>query len=393
MTVMYELYIPPRFKKGTVIIMSDNGNGNIYKPKSGPIVMAALLMLILVAVIIVITLLLTGRRDENPVTTIPVTTKPSAVTTVRTPDPTGTGSGSATTNVPVTSGNPTTTTRVNPPTPSTGGEITTTTRHYTPVDPVAGSVELPKDDVGKGSLILVDELHSYKMPVAKLITRSAMSKLTAQKLLSDYNFVRVPSSDFYIRKSSNLFLDADAAKEFVNMMNAFAAATGNTDVRLRNAYYYDKGEEVCYNSTGFYIDLEILKDQKIYPLNYETMRSDYYDWFIENACNYGFIHVGEGKSSTGQDIYSSFRYVGIPHATYMHDNDMEFDAYLAMLKEHPIEKVLTFTDHDGVAWQIYYVKAEADKTTIQVTGTAECYRISGNNTDGYIVTVNTAYFK
>ncbi|MGM9637000.1 MAG: hypothetical protein ACI3YK_03335 [Eubacteriales bacterium] len=376
-----------------------NGSGidNVYKPKKTPLLIGVIL-LVLVVIIIGLTafLLLRGEGDEplpvDKTTTqsantsagnTPVISDPTATTDVSTtPTPSGTQ------DVPST-GAATTPAESKPTEPA----ITTTTRRYDQSDPVAITVEATVTDMFRGSLVLIDENHRYNISVEKLIGRTEMNGLSSSTLMSEYGFVKVASSPYYTRKSTTLFLNAEANTEFVNMMNAFAAETGNTDVQLRNAYYYDKDEQVSYNCTGLYVDLEIHKEEGLYPLNYETFRSDYYDWFIDNCYRFGFIHMWEIKSSSGQDQYSTFRYVGIPHATYMHYNNIgDLEDYLEILKTHPIEKVLTITDDDDVAWQVYYVPATAGTTEIVLTGTPNSYTISGNNTDGYIVTINTAYF-
>ncbi len=372
--------------------MPNGKDSNIYKPKSAPIVFAALLMIVLVALIIIVTLMLAKGGSEPIGTTAAITTTVKKAVTTRTPI-----SPSTSTDVPTTTVIPSTTTAeqskspITTLAPDTDGEVTTTARHYSKVEPTAGEVKMSSNAIGQGSLILINSTNKYKSD-NQLIDRTQMSELSAQKLADTYGFVKVPKCNAYLLKNNKLFLNSDAAVEFINMMCAFAVESGNTDVQLRNAYYYDASEDVCVNCTGYYVDLEINKDQKLYPLNYVKYKSDYYDWFISNSYRFGFIHIGEAKSVSGEDRYSTFRFVGIPHATYMHDNDIEFEDYLKMLKSHTIENLITFTDHDGVAWMIYYVPASGDETTIPVTGTAECYRISGNNTDGFIVTINTAYF-
>lgn len=379
--------------------MTNNTNGsgmdNIYKPKKTPLLIGAILLVLVVAIIgLTAFLLLRGEADEplpsdrttsSGVTSTPIITEPKVTTG---------GSDATTTPAPGSQDIPSTGATTTPAiTKPADPAITTTTRRYDKADPTTITVDADVADLFRGSLILIDENHRYNISAEKLIGRSEMGNLSQNTLLSEYGFVRVSSKPFYTRKSSTLFLNTEANTEFINMMNAFAAETGNTDVQLRNAYYYDKNEQVCYNCTGLYVDLEIHKEEGLYPLNYETFKSDYYDWFIDNSYRFGFIHLWEIKSSTGQDLYSSFRYVGIPHATYMHEyNIQDLEDYLEMLKTHTIERVLTITDADDVAWQVYYVPAAAGGTQITLTGTPKSYTISGNNTDGYIVTINTAYF-
>ncbi len=379
---------------------NESNPDNVFKPKKTPLMIGAVLLVLIVAIIVLSVFLLTrSGSGENTTPTIPTTSSPVLSNPKTTPDTTGKTEG--TTGLPdVTTAQPPITSSITsdnqtspqPPSPTTPS-ITTSERQYNKATPTTFSQTVDSESVGRGSMILVDENVRFNFPEDKLITRTAMANLSASVLKTEYNFTRVASSPYFIRKSNTLFLNAEANTEFVNMMNAFAAATGNTDVQLRNAYYYDKSEQVCYNATGLFVDLEINKDGGLYPLNYETLRPDYYDWFIANSYRFGFIHMWEVQSSTGHDTYSTFRYVGIPHATYMHNYNLEMDDYLNTLKSYTIEKVLTYTDDEGVAWQIYYVPADrSGKTQISLTATPGSYTISGNNMDGYIVTINTAYF-
>ncbi|MGM9680420.1 MAG: hypothetical protein ACI3XR_02835 [Eubacteriales bacterium] len=376
-----------------------NGSGidNVYKPKKTPLLIGILLLVLVVVIIGLTAFLLLRDEGDEPLPTDKSTTQSSNSTPVMTTPQVTTG-GDIGTTTPAPSGSEETpsTGAVTTPAVSKPTEpvITTTTRRYDQSEPVTVTVEADVTDLFRGSLILIDENHRYNISAEKLIGRTEMDKISSNTLLSEYGFVRVAGSPYFTRKSNTLFLNKEANTEFVNMMNAFAADTGNTDVQLRNAYYYDKNEQVSYNCTGLYVDLEIHKEDGLYPLNYETLRSDYYDWFIDNCYRFGFIHLWEIKSTTGQDLYSSFRYVGIPHATYMHDNNIEdLEDYLEILKSHTIERVLTISDRDDVAWQVYYVPATAGSTEITMTATPGSYTVSGNNTDGYIVTINTAYFK
>lgn len=381
---------------------NESNPDNVFKPKKTPLIIGAVLLVLIVAIIVLSVFLLTrGGSGENttpstpsagrsdPVLSNPQTTPTTPDTTDDTVDPTSSTTSETPSTTPDTSGEQTSQ-QTSTDTPS----ITTTERQYNKADPSTFSETKNAESIGRGSLILVDEIVRYTFPADKLISRTEMAKLSSKELKDVYNFVQVASSEYFVRKSNTLYLNAEAYPEFVNMMNAFAAATGNKNVQLRNAYYYDKTEQVCYNATGLYVDLEININDKIYPLNYETLKADYYDWFVANSYRFGYIHVGENYSSTGQPQYSTFRYIGIPHATFMHDNGIDdLETYLDRLESYAIEKQLTITDSDGVAWLVYYVPATAGGTEIKLTATPGSYTISGNNTDGYIVTINTAYFK
>lgn len=128
----------------------------------------------------------------------------------------------------------------------------------------------------------------------------------------------------------------------------------------------------------------------------EYMLKNEYSWIYENAHKYGFIISFPEKcthlnSENGEDPYLKskrlhLRYVGIEHATYIYENGICLDEYLALLREsHGFDNPLTFTA-SGKEYQVYYVKYSGNPTQIPVLKDAK-YSISGDNMNGFIVTV------
>ena len=113
------------------------------------------------------------------------------------------------------------------------------------------------------------------------------------------------------------------------------------------------------------------------------------EWFADNACKYGFIvRYPEGKDEvTGEKARTyTYRYVGAPHATYMHDNGLCLEEYIAEVKEHTKDDPLTVAV-DGEVSLIYYVPASEEGDTDVTVPKDKAYTVSGNNCDGFIVTV------
>ena len=180
------------------------------------------------------------------------------------------------------------------------------------------------------------------------------------------------------------------------MMADLAAVAGSGNVQVRNAYYYDsnltavtdqESLESVEHSTGFVVDLEVNTGNGIYALSHPSQRTQFYDWLIENCWKYGFIHLRDTTN------YSSFRYVGIPHAAVMHkDEQMDFATYLTVVTAYNFDNRLKVTDATGAEWWIYYVKADTETVSIPVLGTEGVYQISGDNNGGFIVAINSAEF-
>ncbi|MDE7104956.1 MAG: D-alanyl-D-alanine carboxypeptidase family protein [Ruminococcus sp.] len=120
--------------------------------------------------------------------------------------------------------------------------------------------------------------------------------------------------------------------------------------------------------------------------------TDNYEWFVENSGNYGFItRFPEYKSEiTGENARTyTYRYVGVPHAVYINSNNLCMEEYIELIKAYTIENQLEITV-DGRTYGVYYVPAEEDETDVLVP-LGKMYTVSGNNVDGFIVTVNEGY--
>lgn len=107
-------------------------------------------------------------------------------------------------------------------------------------------------------------------------------------------------------------------------------------------------------------------------------------WMDENCQEYGFVRrFKEDKVNvTGISNESwHFRYVGIPHATYMNSQNLCLEEYIQYLRDNTTKDApLTVTCGDK-GYEIYSVK---ESTTEAPKGE---YTVSGDNIDGYIVTV------
>lgn len=157
--------------------------------------------------------------------------------------------------------------------------------------------------------------------------------------------------------------------------------------------------------TGLAIDI------KIYTASSKTvdLRAGEYAWMSENCFRYGFIQrYSDSKFAltgiSGEEWH--YRFVDTPHAYAMNSLGLCLEEYLDMLKtkysctsDAPFE-ITT----DKAAFMVYYVPADksSDITYIPVPSGAKAvtanfyseselssgmYTVSGNNTDGFIVTV------
>ena len=105
--------------------------------------------------------------------------------------------------------------------------------------------------------------------------------------------------------------------------------------------------------------------------------------FRRAAASYGFIErYRRGKESlTGIAPEPwHFRYVGVPHARLMEENDLCLEEYSGFLRQRPRSCPL----QDGRLAQVFYVPCAGEVTELQLPD--GCCQISGDNVGGFIVT-------
>ena len=131
----------------------------------------------------------------------------------------------------------------------------------------------------------------------------------------------------------------------------------------------------------------------------ETVNGDYqgqgdFAWINENCYKYGFVvrYTDKKREITGFRAEPwHFRYVGIPHATYMTKNDLCLEEYIELLREKYTYdgEHLQITDDNGAHYEVFFTpsKDSEDFTDVPVPSGYR-YEISGNNVDGFIITVH-----
>ena len=129
-----------------------------------------------------------------------------------------------------------------------------------------------------------------------------------------------------------------------------------------------------------------------YPSRFNSLIQEFGEteagiWLAENCYKFGFIlRYPEDKTDiTGISFEPwHFRYVGVPHSVYMHENNLCLEEYISYLKNFSVEKPLQILT-GGKTYFVYYTQKTSDTTDVYVPNEGE-YTLSGNNTDGFIVT-------
>lgn len=302
--------------------------------------------------------------------------------------------------------------------PEKTAETTTVATTEATVDPLPVVPEWRKnyvnkpyatDDVHKGKLILVNNSVEYKFPTAAEESRDIVS-LWGQE---GYNTNYVLGIDARLRRDiimpmNKMFTDLKAALPETFETGAdgktdkIIVASGYRDYNRQQSVYNrtieEMGEEVgkyyatnpgfSEHHTGLAIDLKIFT-HKGATVDFNAAQQE---WLVKNCAKYGFVLRYDGaKVDITKILHESwhFRYVGVPHSAYMTENNLCLEEYIDLLRNNYSysDKPLEYS-YEGVDYLIYFCPAQSGEsvTFVPVPASGE-YTVSGNNVDGFIVTV------
>lgn len=256
------------------------------------------------------------------------------------------------------------------------------------------NVSVSNEDVHAGDLILVN-------------TDTAYVEENPTEIVSIYDH----KTDNYHVSGTETSLRQPALDALNQMLDAFYVATGHQDMIVISGYRTTQQQQELYDAdlaetgeqtstrvalpghseheSGYALDFSLYTD----GVQYDYDGTGEYAWINENCAHYGYVlrYAEDKQETTGiQAEPWHYRYVGQPHATYMMENNVCLEEYLTLLKNYTADEPLSITNWDGEIYQLYYVAADTstDSTYVMVPPDAK-YTISGNNSDGFIVTVDT----
>lgn len=248
-------------------------------------------------------------------------------------------------------------------------------------DPESDSIiQMDTLDINRGYLILVNNDHAYSIP-------------------NDLDLIRIVEA---ISPEINVQLDGFRLLRSImtplnDMMLDFLAATDNRSVYIVGAYrsyeiqqaiiaqHGDRASPVGHSEhhTGLALDLGIFHGGERATFTGTGSTA----WFKENSYKYGYIlRYPEDKTHiTGVQFEPwHFRFVGLPHSYIMFQNDWVLEEYIELLRGYTFEEPF-MADYDGVTYRIFFT-ASLD-LDIPLPVDME-YDVSGNNVDGFIVTLS-----
>ena len=249
-------------------------------------------------------------------------------------------------------------------------------------------IEMPEGALSEGTLALVNAAHSYDPSLPRTVS------------------VYENKTGAYLVKDIYLSVTPETIRALNAWMDAFAAETGVTDVNIV-AGWRSYADQVCIydnavetkgqahadayialpgcseHHTGLAVDLDTYDVEAGTSGGFDGTGP--YAWAVAHAWEYGFIQRYPPAKSrvTGIDYEAwHFRYVGLPHAYVMAEKDLCLEEYIDYLRGFPATGQHLTVTCGGAEYEICWCPG----STVAVPSSGD-YTASGNNVDGFIVTI------
>jgi len=245
-------------------------------------------------------------------------------------------------------------------------------------------------EIKKGTLALVNDQYGFDPEDAKDLV-----SLSAEKTSS------------YLLTDKGGRLTAPVVENLNKMMDGFFAATGRRNVSILSSYRtIEKQTQILEGKaalsgieearkwvaspgysehhTGMSFDIAVVIDgiARTFKGNGD------YGWFAEHCFEYGFIRrYPPEKVDITKISYEPwhFRYVGRPHAEIMSSLGLCLEEYIDFLRAYPFDGKHYIYELGGAVYELYYIEGCEIRLPKYKSST-----FSGNNADGFIVTVEAA---
>ena len=192
----------------------------------------------------------------------------------------------------------------------------------------------------EGDLIVVNSSHVYSFPAQRLESMSADAKLPYS--LAQYRTKPDGANYPYSLNLAKEQLLLPQAAQALNLMLAqYYTIAGDAQIAVYDTYRSDKDQQNTGSSvaagysehhTALVVSLKVLAGS-----TYSDLSEAERPWLFQNCHAYGFIQRYPASKSgiTGVSNYTEcFRYVGVPHATYIEQNNLCLEEYVNLLKNN-----------------------------------------------------------
>lgn len=244
------------------------------------------------------------------------------------------------------------------------------------------TIIMGKESIYRGTLLLVNERYPLR--------DAGASDLAVVDVRFPDIRIRQEAADALVR-----LLDSLSARDSIIPVSGYRSQKEQEDIYTESQK--QNGEEFTLkyvalpghseHQTGLAIDLG--QNQE----NIDFIRPEFpYEGICQEfrtaAPGYGFIErYGRKKEKITGIAHEPwhFRYVGFPHAQIMTEQELAMEEYAAHIRSYRFGCGYVYRQQDVEA-EVYFVPSEGRETEVPVPENG-MYQISGNNIDGFIVTV------
>ncbi|MGI2292805.1 D-alanyl-D-alanine carboxypeptidase family protein [Paenibacillus sp. GXUN7292] len=250
-------------------------------------------------------------------------------------------------------------------------------------------IRLKHSDIYKGHLLLVNKDHPIRCLKQDLrpVPRAHIHK--SEQLRMMYLEAECLQQLLALLQACHALDDISAVSCFRSsseqheLYKAAAAERGE----LFAASYVARPHE-SEHQTGLAVDVGLSKEEVDYicPSFPDEGKSAI---FKRLAAKYGFVQrYKESKTSITRISCEPwhYRYVGIPHAMLMEKQDFCLEEYILYLKQFESNQKHLFIEQGSCIYEIYYIASTGAETEVMIPEQVS-YATSGNNVDGFIVTI------
>lgn len=245
--------------------------------------------------------------------------------------------------------------------------------------PAEKNARLQNIDIFYGPLILVNKsnpiAYTTEVPMASIAPNIQLEKQAARLLEETLQKIKaggkiVPVSGYRNQQEQQAILASAIAEHGEAYAKKYVALPGCSE--------HQTGLAIDVGKSGENIDF-------ITP---EFPYHGIFQSFRKEAVRHGFIQrYAKGKehiTGIGHEPWH-FRYVGVPHAQFITGSGMALEEYISWVRGHVFGKNPYNCCLDGRHYQISFLSAANHSLEIALPNCP--YTISGNNIDGFIVTV------
>lgn len=251
-------------------------------------------------------------------------------------------------------------------------------------------VSVSPDEIHFGELVLINNDTAY--------VSEGTHNIVAYE--TPVNVYAAKNANYTVSYPAKVELNPTVIENLNTMFTDYVAFSGASDIYINEAYrtfedqqkmYDEKGADIATkpgyseHHSGYAFDVAVVSGGKYSSFS----DTGHYVWLPENCKNYGFIRrYPEGKKEiTGIDFEAwHYRYVGVPHSVYIMNEGITLEEYIKLIKGYTLKGNHLKIAANGAEYEVYYVPVTDETKEIYVPKDKP-YTVSGNNVDGFIVTV------